>query len=179
MLTREQCIKEYGSDYNIRKKVASGEIYKLDKSVYSQDENVPDIALFTYKYPNAVVTMNTAFYLYSLTDVIPDKCYLATKRDAAKIRDDRIRQVFVPDELFSVGIENMDYKGYPVPIYNRERMLVELLRYKTKLPFDYYKEILLNYRKILPKLNIQKIQDYVYVSPKSNHIFNTLQLEVL
>ncbi|MBR2554007.1 MAG: hypothetical protein IKE94_04000, partial [Aeriscardovia sp.] len=68
---------------------------------------------------------------------------------------------------------------YPIRLYSKERMLIELLRYKSKLPFDYYKEILLNYRKILPRLNIQEIQDLAYDAPKRNKIMETLQTEVL
>lgn len=32
-----------------------------------------------------------AFYFYGLTDVIPNGCDLATKRDAAKITDKRVK----------------------------------------------------------------------------------------
>ncbi len=38
-------------------------------------------------------------------------------------------------------------------------MLIELLRYKSKLPFDYYKEVIINYRKLVSKLDIQEIKD--------------------
>lgn len=58
-------------------------------------------------------------------------------------------------------------------------MLIELLRYKSKFPFDYYKEIILNYRKILPRLNIQMIQDYAFAAPKSGKVLDTLRMEVL
>lgn len=58
-------------------------------------------------------------------------------------------------------------------------MLIELVRYKSKLPFDYYKEIILNYRKLLPRLDIQKIQDYALMAPKSNKVLEILQMEVL
>lgn len=58
-------------------------------------------------------------------------------------------------------------------------MLIEPLRCKSKLPFDYYKEILLDYRKIMPQLDIQTIQDYAMDVPKSGKIMETLQLEVL
>ena len=70
-------------------------------------------------------------------------------------------------------------QGYPIRVYNRERMLIELLRNKATIPFDLYKEILLNYRKILPKLDIQKIQDYAMASPKSNMVMNALQMDVM
>ena len=58
-------------------------------------------------------------------------------------------------------------------------MLVELIRYKSKLPYDYYKEIILNYRRILPTLDIQEIQDLTLSAPKSNKVFEILQAEVL
>ena len=34
MLSREQCLKEYGSDYYIQKKVESGELFRIDKGIY-------------------------------------------------------------------------------------------------------------------------------------------------
>ena len=53
------------------------------------------------------------------------------------------------------------------------------MRYKSKLPFDYYKEIILNYRQVLPRLDIQKIQDYALITPKSNKVLEILQMEGL
>ncbi len=179
MKSRTECLAEYGSDYRIRQKVDSGELFRVGKAVYSEDRHVPELAVLAYRYPNAVVTMQNAFFLHGLTDVIPDEYDLATDRNAAKIRDGRVKQYFVPSAFLEQGAEIVDYKGYPVRIYNRERMLVELLRYKSKLPFDYYKEILLNYRSILPQLNMQAVQDYAYAAPKSGKIMETLQTEVL
>ena len=60
----------------------------------------------------------------------------------------------------------------------KERMLAELIRYKSKLPYDYYK-IVLNYRRILPTLDVQEIQDLTLAAPKSNKVFEVLQAEVL
>lgn len=178
MKTRGECLEKYGSDYFIEKKIEEGELFKIEKRIYSEKQSVPEIAMLVYKYPKAVVTMKSAFSFYGLTDVIPDECDLATTRDAAKIKDTRVKQYFVSDDFFEEGIEIADYKGYDIRIYNRERMIIELVRYKSKLPFDYYKEIILNYRKLLPQLDIQKIQDYAFAAPKSNKIFQILQTEV-
>jgi hypothetical protein len=147
--------------------------------VHSEEKDVPYLALLHFKYPNAIVTMSTAFYLHGLTDVIPD-CYdLATDRDAVKIRDKKVRQFFLQREVCDLGSETMDYKGYEIRIFCKERMLIELIRYKSKLPMDYYKEILLNYRKMMPVLNVQLIQDYAVASPKSSRVLEILQTEVL
>ena len=85
----------------------------------------------------------------------------------------------MPTESFGLGITSAEENGWSFQIYDRERMLIELLRRKSKLSFDLYKEVLLNYRKLIPQLDIQKIQDYALAVPKSNVILNTLQTEVL
>ena len=179
MKRRSECLALYGSDYKIQQRVKKGELFQIEKGIFSEKPDVPELAILTYKYPNAVVTMRNAFYIYGLTDVIPDKYDLATDRNAAKIPDKRVRQYFYPTDFFRDGTDTINYKGYRIPIYCLERMLIELIRYKKKLPFDYYKEIILNYRKILPRLNIERIQDFELAAPKSNKILETLQMEVL
>ena len=178
MKSRLDCLKEYGSDYFVQQKVASGELFRVDKGIYSEQEYVPELALVCFKYPRATVTMNTAFYLYGLTDEIPDEYYLATKREAAPMADPRVKHIFMPQSILGIGKTNIDHKGYSIPIYDRERMLVELVRYKSKLPFNYYKEILGNYRRMLPQLNSEAIRDYAEAMPKSNKIIRTLKTEV-
>ena len=178
MLNRQDCLKKYGSDYFIQKNLEEGSLFRIDKNVYSKKKNIPELAVLAFKYPKAVVTMSTAFYIYNLTDVITDGYDFATDRDATKISDKRITQYFIPSQLFSKGIETINYRGYQISIYSKERMLVELIRFRSKLPYDYYKEIILNYRKIMPTLNIQLIQEYAMVAPKSSMILEILQREV-
>ncbi len=63
-------------------------------------------------------------------------------------------------------------------IYDKERMLIELLRFKNKLPYDYYKEILGNYRMQISNLDIERIQKYAAIFPKSKMINTLLESEV-
>ncbi len=179
MLSRDDCLREYGSDYFIKKNIKDGKLFQIGKAIYSKTKDVPYLAVLCFKYPNAVVTMRNAFYLHSLTDVIPDYYDLATDRNAAKIRDSKVIQFFLQSDILGLGVETIEYKGYKLNVYSKERMLIELIRYKSKLPVDYYKEILLNYRKLMPVLNIQKIQDYAILTPNSGRILDVLQTEVL
>ena len=178
MKSRSECLREYGSDYFIRQKINAGELFRIDKGIYSEREYVPELALVCYKYPKAVVTLNTAFYLYGLTDEIPDEYFLATKREAAPVSDKRVKQIFMPKDLLTIGKTIIEEKGFPIPVFDRERMLIELIRYKSKLPFNYYKEIIGNYRRILPQLDPEKIRDYAEIMPKRDMIIRTLQMEV-
>ena len=178
MNTRTECLEKYGSDYYINRLVEEGKLFRVDKGIFSEKEHVPELALLSFKYPKAIITMETAFYLYGLTDEVPDVCSMATKREAAPIADNRVKQVFMPKELLGLGTTTMDYQGYDIQIFDRERLLVELVRYKSKLPFAYYKEVLGNYRRILPQLNSEKIRNYAEAVPKSDMVIRTLKTEV-
>ena len=178
MKSRSECLREYGSDYFVRQKISAGELFRIDRGIYSEKEYVPELALVCYKYPNAVVTLNTAFYLYGLTDEIPDEYFLATKREAAPVSDIRVKQIFMPKDLLAIGKTTIEEKGFPISVFDRERMLIELIRYKSKLSFNYYKDIIGNYRRILPQLDPEKIRDYAEIMPKRDMIVRTLQMEV-
>lgn len=47
---------------------------------------------------------------------------------------------------------------YEIKIYSKERMLIEVVRNKSKLPYDCYKEIIGRYRKLVNEMDIQEVQ---------------------
>ena len=179
LLSRQECLSRFGSDYFIEQRIAAGNLFRLGNGVFAEQKHVPENAIISHRYPHGVITLLSAVYHYGLTDVIPDVCDLATSRRAAKMRDVRVRQYFVPDEILYQGaIIDQDH-GYPIRLYSKERLLIELLRYKNKLPFDLYKEVLLSFRKIITQLNMQDIQEYAMAVPKRQMVMEALQMEVL
>ncbi len=179
LYTYEKCIEIYKTDYQIRKQVELGNLYKIEKGIYSDDKYESDIAVMRMKYPDAVFTLNSAFYFHGLTDTIPQLYYLETDKDASKIKDKNVKQIFDNYGSMELGVIEMEYDGIPIKVFSKERLLIELIRNKNKLPFDYYKEIIGNYRKLVHKLDIQAIQDYAVVLPKSNMVMEVIQMEVL
>ncbi len=178
LFSYDDCVKKYGSDYQIKKAIREGHLYKVQAGLYS-DRRFPSVEeIAGYLYPNAIVTMDSAFYYYDLTDVIPDQLYLATTRGSRQIKNPKIRQIFENSRNFTMGKVTATKDGVSIKIYNRERMLVELLRHKNSLPFDYYKEVLGNYRDIVYDLDIPLIQEYAAALPKKQMVLNALQMEV-
>lgn len=175
----KQCLEKYGTDYQIKKELSSENLYQKEKGIYSDQKYVPEIALISAKFPNAIFTLQSAFYYHALTDVIPNHYHLATSRGAKQIKDPRIKQFFENSTAFNEGKTTLNYNGSLINIYSKERMLVELARNKNRLPFDYYKEIIGNYRKIIDELDIATISEYAYLLPKRQMIMETLQMEVL
>ena len=178
IFTYQDCIQKYKSAYQIKKAVAEGEIHLIEKGIYSDKPYLSTLEIIITKYPNAIVTMDTAFYYHGLTDVIPDKVNIALAESARALRDKRIQQYFVNPRILNAGVEVMRRGDIEFKIYDKERMLIELLRFKNKLPYDYYKEILNNYRNQLYNLDIERIQEYSEDFPKHKMISETLDKEV-
>ena len=165
--------------YNIEKKVLNKELYKVDKNIYSDKEVVDPILIYAKKYPSAIITLDNAYYYYGLTDVIPSKYYFATKHKAKQITNNKIDQVFTTDKLLEIGKTKVLIDGVSVNMYDKERLLIELVRRKKSLPLDYYKEIINNYSVIVYELSMKKIEEYASHFSIEEHILDAISMEVL
>ncbi len=179
ILSYKQCIEKFGSDYQLKKEIKAGRIFQKEKGIYSDEKSVSELELIHQKYPRAIYTGESAYFYYDLTDVIPDYHVLATKREDSRIKDDMVRQVFVKDELFLVGKTTMDYRGTRINIYSKERLLIDLMRFKKKMPFDYYKEIIGNYRELTNNMDFFLIEAYAAMFRNGKRIMQDIHLEVL
>ncbi len=175
----QECLEKYGTDYKIKKEIRERKLFQKEKGIYSDQPYVSELEIIAAKYPKAVFTLNSAFYYYGLTDTIPSYYYLATPKSTRKIRDGRVKQIYENSEEFNLGKTTLEYEGALISIYDRERLLIELIRNKNKIPFDLYKELVVNFRKIIDELDVAQISDYSYVLPKTNLIMETLRLEIL
>ncbi len=149
------------TEYSIRNKVSKGELFSIGRGVYS-DEPQPyvDESYLCSKYPNAIITGLSAFYIYDLTDYIPDKYHLATRQHSFPINNNEVIQSYQDPSFIDVGKLSMEYGNGKITIYNLERLLIELIRLKEKYPKDIYYEAINSFRKIKDKLDFYKINEY-------------------
>ncbi len=176
--TYKQCLERFGSDYQIKKQISEGILFQIDKGIYADTPDVSALAVLSVKYPKAIITMDSAFYYHGLTDVIPEKYHIVTEQHSFELKDKRIKQYYVQSNLLNLGVITMTRRDAVFKVYDRERMLIELLRRKNSLPFDFYKEILGNYRTLIQELDIERIQHYASVFPKHKMISKALDMEV-
>lgn len=174
----KEALEKYGTRYNLSKALKNKEIFKLEHGIYSDKDLVNPMIIASKKYPSAIITMDSAFYYYDLTDVIPRKIYVATNRNSNTINDEKIIQIKVPKDILNYGKEEVIVDGEKVKMYNKERLLVELIRKRNQIPFDYYKEIISNYRKISENLNMYKIEEYLSLYKNEVNIADALLREV-
>ena len=89
-----------------------------------------------------------------------------------------IYQIYVPNDILNQGKIEFDINGEKVNMYDKERLLIELVKKKNQLPFDYYKEIISNYRRISDELDMYKIEDYLSLYKNDINLSDTLMREV-
>ena len=174
----KELLEKYGTRYNIKKAIDNKEIFKIENGIYSNKKIVDPIILYSKKYPSGVITMDSAFYFYDLTDVIPNKVYLATPSNYRTIKNEKIVQIFSDKNVLNAGKESIKVNECTVNIYNKERLLVELIRKRKQIPFDYYKEIISNYREMVDQLDMQKIEEYLSLFKNDLNLSEALQREV-
>ena len=162
IFTTKELIKKGESKYSIRTKVSNGTLYLVERGIYSDDPLFEiDEVYASKKYPEAILTGLSAFYLYDLTDQIPDNFYFATQQHSFPIRKDGFVQSYQDESFFRVGAVVKKIGSGDVVTYDLERMLIELFRLKEKYPKDLYFEVLESFRKIKSELDFYKINCYL------------------
>lgn len=159
--THKELIETLRSDVAIAKAVADKRLYRVDRGIYCDKPYAPFVEIAKKRYPESVVTMESAFFYQGLTDVIPDVLHLATDRKASRITDERICQHFVPTELVHLGEVEITYNSSKILTYDLERLAIEVVRMRNKLPYDFYKEVTSSLRGRIHEMYPAKIDDYL------------------
>lgn len=169
----------YSSDAQIKKAINTKELFKIDFGLYSNKKINSKLEIIAKKYENYIFNSDSAFFYHGLTDNIPLKYYLAGKRGAQKIKNDDIVQTYMDDKYFEIGDSFIFYNNIKIRIYDKERMLIELVRNKNSISYDMYKEIINNYRDIIDSLNLLKLQNYLSKFNDGEKLLKMIQEEVL
>ena len=159
--TTEELIKNNETQYSIKNRLINKTLFLIERGIYSDEENpLLNECYISKKYPHAIITDLSAFYIYDLTDHIPTNFYLATIQHSFPIRRDDVVQSYQDPSFFSIGVTTIKYEKGVINIYDLERMLIELIRLKEKYPPELYYEVVNSFRKIKNKLDFYKINEY-------------------
>ncbi|MBQ8113335.1 MAG: hypothetical protein IJ146_09035 [Kiritimatiellae bacterium] len=178
MIDFKTCKARFGSPYQINKAIRDGRIFKMDKGVYSDDGSESEIEVIQMKYPRAIVSFDSAYFYYDMTDYIPDQYTLTIENHAHLVRDERVRFFFVPEEVIDVGVAMFNYDGANIRIYDKERLLIDTARMKARMPADQYKEVVNHYRACRDTLDASKFPEYLERFPHRDRIMRIIDEEV-
>ena len=176
--TCSELVQKLGSFARIKSAIKKGEYFKISHGLYS--DNAPFVGelenLFA-RYPNAILTLQSAFAFYDLSDYIPGRYVLATSQGAHKIQNNKVEQIYITDELLTIGKTIVKTKYGVINIYDYERLLIELFRLQSKLDYSYFKEIVNSYRALYKeeKINNNKLIEYCSMFKNGKSIRKKIQ----
>ena len=58
LLTHSECLERWQSDYQIKKRVREGTLFRIEKGIYSDTPEVSTLAVITKKYPDSIFTLD-------------------------------------------------------------------------------------------------------------------------
>ena len=176
-------VKIEGNVRRARTAIKNNKYVKLGPGIYSTDESiyVNKLVLFFMRYKTLTITMQTAFEYYDLTDINYGKYTLAFIQGYRKINDPLIKQSYINEDIYYLGREKINKDGFELYIYNKERLLIELIRNKNKIPYDYYKEIINSYRVLIKReeISLSKVIDYCKYFNHGEQLIRLIQEIVL
>lgn len=175
-------LKKHGSYYQINKALKKGAYFKVSHGLYSdQSPYIGEVETIFLRYPKAVLTLQSAFAFYDMSDFVPNKYIVATTQKAHKIDNVKVEQIYITDEIFGIGIETIKTKYGQINIYDKERMLIELFRLKSKLGYDYFRKIINSYRRLFKEnaIDNHRLLKYCLLFKNGGSLLKKIQEVVL
>ena len=122
--------------------------YRLSDYGYFKDVNVSLITVCRAE-PQAVICLISALDYYEMTDFNPSEIYYAIPHSQKKksISYPPIKTFFFRERFYNPGIDIINTKYGELKIYNREKTICDMFRYRNKLGEDLAMQALKNYLK--------------------------------
>jgi predicted transcriptional regulator of viral defense system len=154
------------SPYHVKKLESTGEIVRVKQGVYRHsnrmNEPLDEIIEVSKLVPKGVICLLSALSYYELTTYNPWEYQVAIHRGGKKPKlpdYPPIKIIYLADAQFKIGMDEVHIDGSAVKIYDREKTICDIVRYREKIGIDLMKEGLRNYLKS-PEKNITKLVSY-------------------
>lgn len=158
----------------INKLLENGHITRVKRGVYELTDNIyPEEVTIARLFPNAVIFLESALMIYGYTDRIPLSWQIAVDRNSEKgqykIDYPLIDVFYMEPKLLNVGVDINQIENVDVKIFNRDRTICDVLRYKNKIEREVFSNAVQRYVKD-PKKNIENLLEYSKILNLKNKV---------
>ncbi len=170
------------SDYELRKLLDQKKIVKMKSGLYRwtnvQSQGQNQIIEISYIAPMGVFCLSSALYLHDLTSYVSPSFYIAFPRNS-RIPIDLMEKPVIPKKwkspYFDLGIDLKSIGDYQIRVYNLEKTICDIVRFRKEIGFEILKEAIKNYwyskrknkfklMQYAKALNVkEKLLNYVYM----------------
>jgi predicted transcriptional regulator of viral defense system len=143
-------------------KVKSG-LYKLPKIDVSTNINASLVEV-SHAVPRGIIALASALAHYELTTFVPSEIYVAIplSEKPPKIKYPPLRIFYYPTRFYSVGIDEIKTSAGTVRMYNKEKTICDMFRYRKKIGEDLALEALKNYLRRKDS-NIRRLSEFAII----------------
>ena len=152
----------------LKKMIESGILIRESRGLYRLADKLPlgnpDLITVSAKVPKGVICLISALSIHEMTTQIPHEVYLAISRNASPPRIDYppVRSFRFSGKAFTDGVVQMDFDGFDVPVYSREKTIADCFKYRNQIGMDTVIEAIKFY-KAQPKRNVSALMEYASV----------------
>lgn len=142
-----------------------GQLEVLDRGLYRLADmpapSLPDFVHVAKKIPDGVICLVSALAFHELTTQIPHFVYVALPQNSRKpsIVYPPMRFFWYGDKSIKAGVEEHSFDGCNLKIFDREKTLVDVVKYRNKLGMDIVLEALRIYWQS-GKTDLNKLYSY-------------------
>jgi predicted transcriptional regulator of viral defense system len=157
-----------GSGYHhkvLKELIDQGMIIKIKRGYYGWQNNnfVSDTTIITKLFPDAVIYLLSALFIYGYIDRTPIQWHVAVARGSARARFNieypTIKPHFIHEKYMSIGKTKVNYEKQDVNIFNRDRTICDVARHTNKMDKEIVNQAIQSYVKD-PAKNISNLMDY-------------------
>ncbi|MBQ8892272.1 MAG: hypothetical protein IJ068_05395 [Bacilli bacterium] len=179
ILTYQKALRKYKTTFYFQKALKNGEIKRIDRGLYfkNNDDKYNELEYVVKKFPNLIFTMDSAFYYLGILKEKPKFYHLASNRTSIRIKDTRFKKIiqyYQLDNIFKIGKTTLKVDRIKINIYDRERLLIELIRNRNKVDKKIYDEVITYYINNKNIINEKKLTRYIKKFKVNKTIIKTI-----
>lgn len=129
---------------------ANGEIKRFKNGYYTCPEvDISEEDMVIAMFPDGVFTMETALYYHGYISSRPYHWSVAISKNASKSRFKLdypiIHPFYAEPKVLAEGVMKMELPAGEINIYEKDRLICEMMKYEDKMDRDDFKQALLSY----------------------------------
>lgn len=162
IITTKELVEMGYSAYFIKKMQEEGYLSKIKRGIYSivlnSESQYSEVKAIVSK---GVLCLLSAASLHNLTTFIPKNYQLAISNKSKIVVPDYppIQLYFWSKKRYELGLLRKEIEGVEMNIYDKEKTVCDIIKYRNKIGLDTVKEILKNYLKE-PNRNLTQLNLY-------------------
>lgn len=165
----------------IDKLIKNGYVEKIKAGYYEwvDGEIVSNAVIITKLFPEAVVCLDSALYLYGYSKRTPSEWHIAVSKNRKtskhKIEYPPMYFYFIIDKYMEIGCSEVEFEGHKLSVFDRDRTICDTIRYEKKMDKEIYNYAIRSYVRD-PEKNIRNLLDYAEKMNIKNKVSNIIGL---